>query len=446
MKPVHIQRVYDEALAHASYLVFSGGEAVIIDPARDPRPYLDKLDAEGAQLVAIIETHSHADFVSGHLELHTLTNAPILISGKAEATFPHRAFDGGDTFQLGKVTLTAIDTPGHSHDSICVLVSFQGKQIMVFTGDTLFVGDVGRPDLRQSEGEAANKKEQLAKSLYHSLREQLVVLDPEAVVLPAHGAGSLCGKGIGDEPSSTIGKELEQNPALREMDEDAFVTWLLDDQPFVPQYFPYNVEVNKQGAPKLQDSLDSVRRESFGFDPETDVVIVDIRDEATFKLGHHPAALNIQDGGKFETWLGALVPPREPYYLIAQDDEALEKVIRKAAKIGYATYIRAAFPMRESAAAGRLDPIDLPDFREHPDRYTIVDVRNASEVAKGKTFASALAIPLPELQERVGEIPTDKPVVVHCAGGYRSAIAASIVAARTDGVKIFDLGEAVKDF
>ena len=442
-----IKQLYDEGLAHASYIIHSGGGAVVIDPARDPQPYYDYLAEQSVELKAIIETHPHADFVSAHLEMHETTGAPILTRGKTDAAYPHRAFDNGDTIAINDHTLTALDTPGHSPDSICVLLTdASGKQKAVFTGDTLFVGDVGRPDLRESGGEAESKKERLAKAMYHSLRDKLMVLDPATKVYPAHGAGSLCGKGLSDERSSTIGKQLEENPALQEMDEKTFVRWLLDDQPFVPQYFPYNVEVNKQGAPNLPDSLQAVCRESFGFHPEAGVIIVDTRDEASFKLGHHAAALNIQDGGKFETWLGALVPPREPYYLIAKDDEALEKVIRKAAKIGYATYILAAFPMRESAAAESLAPIDLPNFRRHPERYTIVDVRNASEVAKGKTFPYALPIPLPELQERVGEIPTDKPVVVHCAGGYRSAIAASIVAARTEGVEVFDLGEAVKDF
>ncbi|WP_116109069.1 MBL fold metallo-hydrolase [Lewinella sp. IMCC34191] len=442
-----IKQFYDEGLAHASYVIHTDGEAVVIDPARDPQPYYDFIDEAGAKLTAIIETHPHADFVSAHLEMHEATGAPILTSGKTDAAYPHQSFDGEATFPIGDHTLTALDTPGHSPDSISVLLrDANGKQIAVFTGDTLFVGDVGRPDLRESGGEAESKKERLAKAMYHSLRDKLMPLDPDTKVYPAHGAGSLCGKGLSDERSSTIGEQLEDNPALQEMDEAAFVDWLLEDQPFIPQYFPYDVDVNKRGASGLAESLKDVRRESFGFNPDEGVVVVDTRDEATFKLGHLPGALNIQDGGKFETWLGVLVAPRTEYYLVAKDDDALEKVIRKATKIGYEPFIRAAFPMRESAAMDSLDPIDLPDFREHPERYTIVDVRNASEVATGKTFDSALPIPLPELQDRVGEIPTDKPVVVHCAGGYRSAIAASIVAAKTEDLKVYDLSDAVKDF
>ncbi|WP_116125859.1 MBL fold metallo-hydrolase [Lewinella sp. IMCC34183] len=444
---MNIKQFFDDGLAHASYIVTDSKQAVVIDPARDPQPYYDYLKEQGAELTAIIETHPHADFVSAHLEMHETTQAPILVSQRVKAGYPHRAFDGGATFDLGECTLTALDTPGHSPDGISILLTdAEGKQRAVFTGDTLFVGDVGRPDLRESGGEADSKKERLARDMYHSLREKLMPLDPDTEVYPAHGAGSLCGKGMSDERSSTIGKELRTNPALQEMSEDDFVDWLLADQPFVPKYFPYDVEVNKRGAPNLTKALDGVVRKDYGFSPEKGTVVIDTRDEATFKLDHLAGALNIQDGGKFETWLGALVAPRTPFYLVAKDSNALDTVIAKAAKIGYEPFIKAAFPQREAALDAALSPIDLADFREHPASYTIVDVRNASEVEKGKFFSWAIAIPLPELLDRVEEIPSDKPVVVHCAGGYRSAIAASIVAAKTGDVEVYDLSEAVKEF
>ncbi len=444
---MNIKQFFDEGLAHASYLITVGDAAVVIDPARDPRPYYDYLREVGAEVKAIIETHPHADFVSAHLEMHGTTGAPILVSGKVGADYPHRAFAGEDAFSLGDHTLKALDTPGHSPDSISILLSDAAdKQLAVFTGDTLFVGDVGRPDLRESGGEADSKKEALARSMYHSLRNKLMPLDESVEVYPAPGAGSLCGKGLSDERSSTIGKELRTNPALQEMSEDDFVNWLLADQPFVPQYFPFDVAVNKRGAAPLAESLRQVERKDYGYVPDSGTVIVDTRDEATFKLGHLPGALNIQDGGKFETWLGALVAPETPFYLVAKDDQDLDTVIAKAAKIGYEPFIEAAFPQREDALGDALAPIDLADFRVHPDHYTIVDVRNAGEVEDGKFFPSAMSIPLPELMDRVGEIPSGKPVVVHCAGGYRSAIAASIVAARTGDVEVYDLSEAVNDF
>ncbi len=444
-----IKQFFDEGLAHASYVLIAGGEAVVIDPARDPRPYYDYVRESGAEWKAIIETHPHADFVSAHLEMRETTGAPILVSGRVGATYPHQPFDAGKTFSVGDHLLTALDTPGHSPDGISILLTDgAGKQLAVFTGDTLFVGDVGRPDLRESGGDADSKKEKLARAMYQSLRNVLMPLSPSAVVYPAHGAGSLCGKGMSDERTSTIGKELRENPALQPMSEDDFVDWLLKDQPFIPKYFPYDVEVNKAGAAALAASIDNVRREGYGYLPDDrSLVLIDSRPEATFKLGHLAGAINIQDGNKFETWLGVLVAPETPFALIAKDEESLEAVIRKSAKIGYEGFIAVAFTQYETAAEASLAPIDLTDFRENTPDYTIIDIRNAGEFSEGKFFDSAINIPLPELPERVNEIPTDKPVVVHCAGGYRSAAGSSIVAAALGNrVEVYDLSEAVNSF
>jgi glyoxylase-like metal-dependent hydrolase (beta-lactamase superfamily II) len=444
-----IKQFFDEGLAHASYVLVVNGEAVVIDPARDPQPYYDYVEQQGAEWKAIIETHPHADFVSAHLEMHETTGVPILVSRKVGAAYPHQSFDGGKTFSVGDCTLTALDTPGHSPDGISILLTDQaGRQVAVFTGDTLFVGNVGRPDLRESGGDADSQKEQLARAMYGSLRQVLMPLSPEAIVYPAHGAGSLCGKGLSDERSSTIGKERKENPALQPMSEDAFVEWLLQDQPFIPKYFPYNVDVNKQGAPALAPSLAEVDRKGYDFKlRDKKPTIIDSRDEASFKLGHLAGAINIQDGNKFETWLGVLVAPRTPFVLIAKDEDSLDKVIRKSAKIGYEGFISVAFTQYEAAAEASLPPINLADFRQNPDAFTIVDIRNASEVAKGKFFNSAINIPLPELPDRTDEIPTDKPVVIHCTSGYRSAVGSSIVAAKLgSNTKVFDLSEAVNSF
>ena len=446
---MNIKQFFDEGLAHASYIITVNNAAVVIDPARDPQPYYDYLEEQGAQLTAIIETHPHADFVSAHLEMHETTGAPILVSDKVGAAYPHQAFDGEATFSLGDHTVTALDTPGHSPDSISILLSdAEGEQLAVFTGDTLFVGDVGRPDLRESGGEADSKKEALARDMYHSLRDKLMPLDEDVEVYPAHGAGSLCGKGMSDERSSTIGKELKENPALQSMTEEEFVDWLLEDQSFIPKYFPFDVEVNKRGADANESSIEAVHREDYGYRPADDgATLIDTRDEATFKLGHLAGSINLQNGGKFETWLGSLVAPEAPFYLIGKDEEALDTVIRKAAKIGYESFIRAAIPQRETVGEARMEPLDLPHFRKAPQDYTIIDIRNASEVAEGQFFDHAINIPLPELADRTGEIPTDKPIVVHCAGGYRSAAGSSIVAAALAGqAEVFDLGEAVKEF
>ena len=284
--------------------------------------------------------------------------------------------------------------------------------------------------------------------MYRSLHNKLAKINPAAKVFPAHGAGSLCGKGLSDERSSTIRKELDTNPAFEPVTEDAFVDWLLRDQPFVPAYFPYNVDLNQRGAPAYQESIDAVRRMEADHKPTGESVIVDVRDEATFKKGFYPGALNIQLAGKFETWLGSLVEPRTPFYLVAANQQQMDEAVATAAKIGYEAFVEGAFIVSEGKPAAVISPLDVEHFSDNREDYTIVDVRNASEVKeKGKTFPGATNIPLPELQERVDEIPTGRPIVVHCAGGYRSAAAASIVAAATDNeVEVFDLSDAVKDF
>ncbi|NJB86418.1 glyoxylase-like metal-dependent hydrolase (beta-lactamase superfamily II)/rhodanese-related sulfurtransferase [Lewinella marina] len=447
---MNIHQFFDDGLAHASYAIIVDGVAALVDPARDTGPYLDYLRQHDAKLEAIIETHPHADFVSSHLELHESLGAPIYVSGKVGAEYTHTAFDGGKEIKLGDHTLKALDTPGHSPDSISIVLSdASGKQLAVFTGDTLFVGDVGRPDLREGDGsEVKSQRKELARAMYHSLHDQLAKLDEDVKVYPAHGAGSLCGKGMSDERSSTLGKELRTNPAFQQESEEQFVDWLLADLPFVPKYFPYDVALNKRGAQALQEGLRKVQKLDRNFRPDEGAVIVDTRDEATFKQGYLPGALNIQNGGKFETWLGALVAPKTEFYLVAASEEALEDVIAKTTKIGYEYFIRGAFIMDAGQAGAQLDALDVDHFRAHPEEYTIVDVRNASELEQsGRKFESAVNIPLPELPERTNEIPRGKPVVVHCAGGFRSAVAASVVAADLNGdTRVLDLSEAVKDF
>lgn len=454
---MHIHQFYDEGLAHASYALIVGDQAVVVDPARDPQPYYDYLTERGATLKAIIETHPHADFASAHLEMHQTTGAPILVSGKVGADYPHRAFDGGNTFALGSHTLTALDTPGHSPDSICIVVSdADGRDHAVFTGDTLFVGDVGRPDLRESGGGADAERRHLARQMYHSLRDELMPLGDDVVVYPAHGAGSLCGKGLSDERTSTIGKERRTNPALEARSEDEFVEWLLADQPFVPQYFPYDVEINKRGVAPLAGSLDAIQLMEGDYAPAEGLTVVDTRPNEVFARGHVAGALNLQDGEKFETWLGSLVAPRTPFAIFAADGATRDRILRKAAKIGYEPFVEAAAVQSNDIASGtsaspsvevaRLPTLDRSDFEDHPAHYTIVDVRNASEIDE-PVFAQAHNVPLPELRERAAELPTDKPIVVHCASGYRSAAGASILAAELgQKVDVYDLGEAVKEF
>jgi glyoxylase-like metal-dependent hydrolase (beta-lactamase superfamily II)/rhodanese-related sulfurtransferase len=442
-----IEQFEDKGLAHFSYAILSecAREIVLIDPARNPQPYYDYAKANAAKIIAVIETHPHADFVSSHLEIALATGAVIRVSRLLGADYAHEAFDEGDAFTVGKLTFRALNTPGHSPDSLSIVLSREGQDVAVFTGDTLFIGDVGRPDLRESAGNLTAKREELARQLYHSLRDKLMPLAPDVLVYPAHGAGSLCGKALAGANSSSIGAEKAGNPMLRPLSEADFVQELLADQPFIPKYFGYDVALNKAGAPAYAPSVKQVPRLAPGTTMAAGAVVVDSRPEAEFKKGHVAGAINIQQGGKFETWLGSIVGPAERFYLLAADEATLEDLIQKTAKIGYEPLIAGAL-VGTPAADATLPVLDVAAFRAHPEQYTIVDIRNPVEHRDEPIFASSLNLPLPELRERAGELPTAKPVVVHCAGGYRSAAGSSLVAAALPGARVFDLGEAVKSF
>ena len=440
-----IKQFEDKGLAHFGYAILSEEkkEIVLIDPARNPQPYYDWANAEGAKVVGVIETHPHADFVSSHLEIYKTTGATIYVSKLVGADYPHQAYDDGDVIELGEVKLKALHTPGHSPDGISIVAEVGGKDKAVFTGDTLFIGDVGRPDLREKAGNIMAKREELARQMYYSTREKLMTLADDVLVYPAHGSGSLCGKALSDAQSSTIGAEKIGNYALQPMSEEAFVKVLLEDQPFIPKYFGYDVSLNKQGAPAYGPSLSGVKRLEKNFTPEAGAVIIDGRPQEQFKKGHLKGAINIQNGGKFETWLGSIVSPTEKYYLVAGSEDALEELIQKAAKIGYELLLAGAF-VYDQQGGETSESFDRPAFEQHKKEYTIVDIRNASETKAGKFFEGALNIPLPELRERAAEIPTDKPVVVHCAGGYRSAAGSSILESQLP-VTVLDMSEDVNE-
>ncbi|RBL91087.1 MBL fold metallo-hydrolase [Chitinophaga flava] len=443
---MEIRQFEDKALAHYSYAVYSevANEIILIDPARDVTPYLAYTAAKKATITGVIETHPHADFVSSHLELHQTTGAVVYCSQLVGAQYPHTAFDDGDVIHVGELTFKALNTPGHSPDSISIVLEENGQTKAVFTGDTLFIGDCGRPDLREKAGNLQASRQELALQMYHSLREKLMTLPDHTLVYPAHGAGTLCGKSLGDANSSTIGAEKRTNWSLQSMTPEEFVKDLLSQQPFVPKYFPYDVSVNRQGAPALQPSLEKVPVLKDTATLDKGILIIDTRPAAAFKKGHLPQAINLQNQGKFETWLGSVVAPGEHFYLIAANEQQLQEVIAKAAKIGYEGLISGA--MVSDAGSHTMQPVPLDDLKTHPQDYTIVDVRMESE-AQIQLLPGAISIPLDQLRERVNEIPLDKPIVVHCAGGYRSAAGSSIVAGALDGkVPTYDLGEAVKEF
>ncbi|MGK7394936.1 MAG: MBL fold metallo-hydrolase [Candidatus Cyclobacteriaceae bacterium M3_2C_046] len=441
-----VKQFFDDSLAHASYAVLSQNEIALIDPARDPKPYLDYAEKHDARIIAVIETHPHADFVSSHLEISLLTGATIYVSEKLGADYPHQTLDQGDQLRVGKIILEALNTPGHSPDSISIVAKDeQGRNRYVFTGDTLFIGDVGRPDLRESAGKITAKKEELARDMFHSTRDILMKLEKDVVVYPAHGAGSLCGKSLSPERSSTIGKEIDHNPALQPMNQDEFVQFLLKDQPFMPKYFGYNVELNKKGVKNYRESISSVEHIDNNTPLKDSIVVIDARASEQFKQGHLKGAINIINDNKFETWLGAIVDPGEKFYLITKNESELEEVIARTAKIGYETQIEAALfnPDRASQVSPALD---LESFKSNPGDYYIVDIRNPSELEEGKYFDQADHIPLYDLREKASQINTDKPVIVHCSGGYRSAAGASIIQAQLPNNKVIDMGDKIKEF
>jgi glyoxylase-like metal-dependent hydrolase (beta-lactamase superfamily II)/rhodanese-related sulfurtransferase len=448
---MEIKQFEDKNLSHYSYAVLSkkSGEMVLIDPARDPQPYYNYASANQAKIIAVIETHPHADFVSSHLQIRQETGAKVFASRLMAPDFKIIAFDEADVVEFGGIKLRAMNTPGHSPDSISIVLEHEGKDKAVFTGDTLFIGDCGRPDLREQGEDLELKRDELARKMYHSLRNKLMTLDDAVLVYPAHGAGTLCGKALSKASSSTIGAEKASNWSLQGLSEADFVKALTEDQPFIPKYFPYDVELNKRGAPALAESLNSVRRmskiedesQAAMFDPA--IRVVDTRKAEDYKRQHLKHSINIMDGEKFETWLGALVAPGNAFYLAAADADALDTLIARTAKIGYESFIKGAFVLdygQETSAE-----LDFEAFKKDPLRYTIVDIRNSSETGPEPVFEDAINIPLPELASRMGEIPKDKPVLVHCAGGYRSAAGSSLLEENFD-VPVFDLGERIKSF
>jgi len=443
---MEIKQFYDKSLAHASYAILSENEIALIDPARDPGIYFDFADDNNAEIKAIIETHPHADFVSSHLEISKKTGAPIYISKLVNALYDHITFDEGDELSLGIIKLFPINTPGHSPDSISIIIKDKdGKDHAIATGDTLFVGDVGRPDLRESAGSINKTKDELARMMYNTINEKLLTLNDDVLVYPAHGAGSLCGKSTSTENSSTIGKERKSNYALQPMSEDKFVDELLNEQSYIPKYFGYDVELNRKGAPDFEESVNNVKIISSYNDIEDGHIIIDTRSKEDFENGHYPGAVNLREDTKFETYLGTVVSPDEKFYLISDSKEKLDTLIRRCAKIGYELIIEGALVHEEIEDSVKVEKLDLNDFKENLSEFTIVDVRNLSERNSEKIFEDSIHIPLNEIRERYNEIPSDKPVVVHCAAGYRSAAASSILRDKLD-TRVFDLSDEIKNF
>ncbi len=445
---MEIKQFEDKPLAHYSYAIVSEGKMALVDPARDPMPYHKFAEDKNAEIVAVFETHPHADFVSSHLQIHKETGATIFTSKLVGADYPHKAFDDGDAFKMGNIRFSSINTPGHSPDSISIVAKDERDKIAVFTGDTLFIGDVGRPDLREKAGHMKAKREELASKMYHTIQTKYSHLPDDTLVYPAHGAGSLCGKNLSSDKSSTLGNERMGNWAFEKQTEQEFVEHILSDQPFIPSYFGFDVDINKKGAPNFNGSVSKVPFLADVDHVDKDFIVVDTRDEKIFKKSHLPNSINIMardEEDKIETWLGAIVKPDEEFYLLVDSVKSMRPVVERIAKMGYETQIRAVLTLSDKKLETFTD-FDISDFKKHPDNYTILDIRNKSEVNEEKFFDNSINIPLNDLRDSIDQIPTSKPIVVHCAGGYRSAAGSSIAAKEIKKAQVFDFGEKINEF
>jgi hydroxyacylglutathione hydrolase len=454
---MYFKQFYLACLAHASYLIGSEGEAAVIDPQRDVDQYIAEADAQGLKIKYVIETHLHADFVSGHRELAERTGAAIVIGAKAGATFSHRGVQDGDEIKLGNVVLRIMETPGHTPESICVLVSEpsqgerakgkgeQGTDInqiplsptpqMVLTGDTLFIGDVGRPDLAGGKGYTP---QMMAAMMYDTLHEKLLNLPDGVEVYPAHGAGSMCGKSMSKETSSTIGEQKKTNYALKPMTKEDFVRMMTADLPAAPAYFPQDAEINRGGAP----ALSKVTRPAALTPQEVNDlasaghIILDVRSAWEFGNGHLPGSLNIGLAGQFAIWAGSLIAMGSPIVLVADSEEHIDEAVMRLARVGFETvvgYLGGGITAWREAGLGmaHLAQISVADLRhliEKDNDLQVLDVRRSPEYASGHV-PQALHAPLSTLQSTVPDLVLDptRPTAVICAGGYRSSAAASIL-------------------
>jgi hydroxyacylglutathione hydrolase len=438
---MHFKQFYLGCLAHASYLVGSGGEAAVFDPQRDVDQYVAEAEAHGLKIKYVVETHLHADFVSGHCELAARTGAEIVFGRRAGAAFPHRAVSDGDELRVGRVVLRFIETPGHTPEGVSVLVidtEVSGEPQKVLTGDTLFVGDVGRPDLAGSKGFTP---EQMASMLYDSLHGKLLRLDDSVEVFPAHGAGSMCGRNISKEASSTIGRQRRSNPALAPMSREDFVRMMTAELPPAPAYFSRDAEINRTGAAAL-DSLPRpaalAPEEVARLQREGGRLVLDTRAAAEFGAGHVPGALNVGLGGQFATWAGSLIRPGEKIILVADDEAKVDEAVTRLARVGLETVIGyLGGGMRAWREAGleiaTVEQISVGELRRRLDDepgLQVLDVRLAAEYDAGHVPGARLCTLAALASDPLEGLDPARPVAVVCAGGYRSSAAASILAPR----------------
>ncbi len=438
-----VEQIYTGCLAQGAYYIESNGEAAIIDPLREVAPYIQKAELNGATIKYVLETHFHADFVSGHLDLAQKTGAQIVYGPTAAPNFSFYSAKDGEELLIGKIKIKVLHTPGHTMESTCyLLIDENGQATSLFSGDTLFIGDVGRPDLAQKV-KADLTQDILAGYLYDSLRNKIMPLADDIIVYPAHGAGSACGKNMSKETTDTLGNQKKTNYALRaDMTKEEFITAVLDGLVAPPSYFPLNVMMNIQGY----DSIDKVlERGQHALSPdafeaaanETSALILDTRDAQSFAKGFVPNSINIGIDGSFAPWVGAMIPDIKQEILLVTEPGRETEVITRLARVGYdftIGYLEGGIESWKKAGK-ELDTIesisaDALSLKQQEDpAIAILDVRKASEFGS-EHIINAQNAPLDFINESMASIDKDKTYFVHCAGGYRSMIFISILKAR----------------
>ncbi|UTD15464.1 MBL fold metallo-hydrolase [Tenacibaculum mesophilum] len=435
-----IEQIYTGCLAQGAYYIESNGEVAIIDPLREVDPYINRAEKDGAKIKYIFETHFHADFVSGHVTLAEKTGATIVYGPTAKTNYEAHIATDGEVFRLGEITITVLHTPGHTMESTSYLLKDKdGKNHAVFSGDTLFLGDVGRPDLAQK---AANlTQDELAGLLYDSLRTKIMTLEDEVIVYPAHGAGSACGKNLSKETVGTIGDQKKTNYALRaDMTKEEFVKEVTDGLLPPPEYFPLNVKMNKEGYQSIDEVIKNGARALSVTDfekiaNETDALILDVRHQSEFIKGFIPQSIFIGLGGTFAPWVGALIKDvTQPILLVTPKGEE-ETTITRLSRVGFDNvlgYLDGSFAAWKEAGkeVDTLRSVSATILAEAITKEApVFDVRKPGEYAN-EHIVDVPSTPLDFLNEHVEEFPTKEDFYVHCAGGYRSVIAASILKAR----------------
>jgi glyoxylase-like metal-dependent hydrolase (beta-lactamase superfamily II)/rhodanese-related sulfurtransferase len=436
-----VEQIYTGCLAHAAYYVESNGEAAIFDPLREVGPYIERAENDQAKIKYVFETHFHADFVSGHLDLNKKTGATIVFGPGAKPAYDAHIATDGEFFEIGDYKIKAIHTPGHTMESTTyLLIDSKGKEHGIITGDTLFIGDVGRPDLAQHVVSDLTE-EKLAGHLFDSLRNKIMPLSDDLIVYPNHGAGSACGKMMSSETTDTLGNQKKTNYALRaDMTKEEFIKELLTGLTAPPGYFPQNVLMNIKGYDSLDDVMERATQaltpEAFeAAANETEALMLDVRADELFSKGFVPNSINIGIDSNFAQWVGEMIPSVNQQILLIADNDRVEEAITRLSRVGYDNcigYLDGGFESWKKAGK-EIDTVERISADElvskHKDGELIIDVRKKSEF-DSEHVVGAVNIPLNEMNNHLSEFPKDKSFVIHCAGGYRSMLASSMLKQR----------------